>query len=281
MELGGTAAVTVGELAFAAAGMVMAAAVGLQVAAARSTAPAGAGGHGRTGRGRFAVLVLIAVALAACDRLWIVGADRDDGPTAGMTAAVLSPDRGDAYTVEDSEGTLRVTSPSTNVGANLRMVFWPAGAPAETDGRSCATWTAQSDDGRFSQQGAALRVRSDGTTVTRAITVSKNVMYGFVWILNVHGWDTGRASPRTGLGQVDLGPALKGRPFPWHICVRTRGTALVVKAWAGADPVPAWDDPGYTGAVTLPSEWVYPGTTGWYLGHLTPGGFAELADLTT
>jgi hypothetical protein len=269
---------SVGGLSAVAAAMVVAAAVGLNAVAARSSAEhAGTRGRGRTGS-RFVVLALVAVALVACDRLWIVGTDRDDEPVAGLTTAVLSPDRGDAYTLEDTGGTLRVASPSANDGANLRMVFWPAGAPDETDGRSCATWTAQSGDGRFSQQGAALRVRVDEGTVTKAVTVSKNVMYEFVWILNVHGWDAGR---RTGLGQVDLGPALKGRPYPWNICVRTTGTSLTVRAWAGEGPAPAWDDPAHTGSVTLPAEWVYPGTTGWYLGHLPPGGSAEFADLTT
>jgi hypothetical protein len=250
-------------------------------AAPSSSAPARAGRRGRRWRVRIVVLVLVAVALVACGRLWIIDADGDDEPVAGMAAAVLSPDKDDEYTFERSGGTLRVASPSTNAGANLRTVFWPAGAPEVTDGRSCATWTAQSRDGTYSQQGAALRVRAEDGTVTKAITVSKNVMYGFVWILNVHGWDTGRAAPRTGLGQVDLGPALKSRPFPWHICARTTGRSLVVKAWTGAGPEPAWDDPAHTGSITLPSEWVYPGTTGWYLGHLSPGGFAEFTDLTT
>jgi hypothetical protein len=39
-----------------------------------------------------------------------------------------------------------------------------------------------------------------------------------------------------------------------------------------------WEDPKFGTTVTLPSEWVYPGRPGFYLGHLEMGDDAAFAD---
>ncbi|MBK5288774.1 MAG: hypothetical protein JJE46_09930 [Acidimicrobiia bacterium] len=76
-----------------------------------------------------------------------------------------------------------------NVSGNTRVVFTHPADPATTDSQTCGTWS--SDAGSFDQEGAALRVHTvDGGV--KAITVTKNVVFGAKWIFNLHVWDTSR-----------------------------------------------------------------------------------------
>ncbi len=183
----------------------------------------------------------------------------------------------DTYDYERSGGTLTVSAPATNQGGNRREVYWPLDAPPKTNERSCQTWDDSTQS--LDQQGIALRIAptADGLG-TRAITVTKNVVYGFIWVLNVHVWDTtiSATSPEVELAHFDL-HALLGSPYanvtppPWHVCAQVDGAVLQLMAWTGSNPQPSWADATAVESVTLPDAWVYPGAAGWYLGHLHAG----------
>lgn len=226
-----------------------------------------------------ALLVLSAMLLAACARTWTATFDGNGrGANRSMVQTMLTPDGGDRYVIERRGAEVHAAAPNTR--GNYRTAFWPEGSPSVTDGQSCATWVAQSETGHV-QQGAALRISTDAAGVTRAITVTKNVMYGATWTFNVHVWDTSRERPGTQVGAVDMGAVVGGRPLPWHLCARTTGATLEMKVWTGTDPEPRWGDGSHGAVVTLPEGWVYPGRAGWYVGHLPPGGFADFSNLRT
>jgi hypothetical protein len=227
------------------------------------------------------VLVASAVLLvASCDPSWVVRSDVDPVTIEdnGIAHVVLTPDGDDSYLYARSGPDLRVSADPSNAAGNLRTVFWRASAPSVTDGQSCATWTAQTE-GRNVQQGAALRVSTDDAGVTRAVTVTKNIYMRFNAMFNFHVWDTGTFPQSTRVGRVDMAAAVANKPFPWHLCARTTGAVLTMKVWAGDGPEPEWGDASHSASVTLPPEWVYPGTTGWYIGHVPPDGFAAFTDL--
>ena len=149
-----------------------------------------------------------------------------------------------------------------------------------TDGQSCATWSAQPEKGN-TQQGAALRITTNSTGVSRAITVTKNIMFGATWMFNVHVWDTSKRPANTGIGSADMRSVVRGKPLPWHLCARTRNNLLEMKVWTGSEPEPPWEDGSHTRSFRLASDWVYPGRTGWYIGHVPPGGSAGFTNLKT
>jgi hypothetical protein len=116
----------------------------------------------------------------------------------------------------------------------------------------------------------------------RAITVTKNVVWGANWQFNVLTWDSREPSWRVH-GSVSLAPVFwpgqQLAALPWRVCARIEGDLVRVKGWRIGQPEPAWNDPTHTGAVRVPLAWVYPGKAGWYLGHLAPGHSATMVDL--
>jgi hypothetical protein len=54
-----------------------------------------------------------------------------------------------------------------------------------------------------------------------------------------------------------------------------------VKLWTGDELAPRWDDPANTRTMTLPTAWVYPGSSGWYIGHLHGGTTFSYTNLST
>jgi hypothetical protein len=178
-----------------------------------------------------------------------------------------------SYMVGQSGGVL--TAAAGGQWGNQREVFWPAGQSLMTDSRVCVTWTSEPDTS--AQEGVALRI-----TGTRAITVTKNVIWGIYWVFNIHVWD---GPAFTQIGQVDLssvviGPDGQRRPFPWRICAETIDQALLFKVWVpGVEAEPVWGDSTHGGIVAVPAAYTVPGKTGWYAGHLPAGTSVTYADL--
>ena len=202
----------------------------------------------------------------------------EDRPDRGVIASVATRDGPRTYEFATTSGGDRVTvhaPPGT--GRNLRMVWTTRDVPVSRDHEACDTWGIT--DGPITQQGVALRVVDERGSVARALCVMKNIWQGGTWIFNVIGFDHGSF---TLLGSVDLSgtfdrdglvPAL-----PWRMCARVRDRTLVWKVWPTARPEPAWGDAGYGTTITLPTEWVYAGRPGFYVGHLEAGDDALFTD---
>lgn len=223
------------------------------------------------------VVVLALVGLAACQprrALW--------SPTPGWTTgvAVVTRDGSDSYTLATSGTGLHTEALATNTGGNTRVMVWPKGVAAVTDGESCASWTGR--DGDVVQQGAVMRVLRQGSRV-RAVTVTQNVTF-VQWTFNVHTWDTSRGgSPYRMEGQVVMKDTFFADgipPFPWRLCARAVGDVVSFKLWAGDEAEPQWGDREHGGSVRLPTGWRFPGQTGWYIGHLHAGDHADFDDLS-
>lgn len=167
-----------------------------------------------------------------------------------------------------------------NVSGNTRVVFTHPADPATTDSQTCGTWS--SDAGSFDQEGAALRVHTvDGGV--KAITVTKNVVFGAKWIFNLHVWDTSRLPVAIQIGAFDLSPVFYPnqtlRPLPWSMCARTEGSTVSFVVWPSSQARPAWNDAASGGSVTLPSGYGDRGAFGWYVGHLRASDEASFRDL--
>ena len=228
---------------------------------------------------RVGAIGVAAIAVGACRQAIVTYPSTDPGPA---ETTLLTPDGADGYTYASSTGQMQVAALDTNTSTNLRSAFWPADSPLVADAQSCATWASQSS--ASAQQGAALRIAAVNGS-TRAITVTKNIVFGATWIFNVHTWDTAATPAFQPAGSIslksELWPNDVEAPLPWHVCVRTVGTTLDLKAWRADEPEPAWGETGHGGSVTLPETAVYPGATGWYIGHLSAGAQAEFSDLRT
>lgn len=227
---------------------------------------------------RVAVLASLVVA-AACEPGLVP--THDGAGTSPLVSAPLSPDGGDVVAMTRTGADLELAAPATNTGENLRVAFWPTDSPIVADSRACVTWTAQ--EGGYAQQGLAFRIRSANGRV-RAVTVTKNVVYGFVWVFNVHTWDSDRSPANRQVGQVTASGLVEGgelAPLPWRLCGRVVGDVVDLKVWAGATPEPEWGDQRWGGRVTLPGGWSAAGATGWYVGHLHPGDRTTYTDLRT
>lgn len=201
--------------------------------------------------------------------------------SAPLAVRVLTPDGADVFSIAKAGGTITMTAPVTNQGGNLREVFWPAGTPATATEQACATWAAQSDD--RVQEGLALRI-TDADGDVRAITVTKNVIFGVWWDFNVHTWDSQAAQPFTQIAQFDYSTititAGQETPFPWRACARVQGATLTFKLWVPAlGPEPAWGDPAFTRTATIPAGYLGAGQAGWYIGHIPAGGAAAYTRL--
>jgi hypothetical protein len=212
---------------------------------------------------------------AASATAWTQVWNGDTG-SAALTSRVLTPDGADTSVIAKAGGTVTMTAPVTNNAAsNLRKVFWPAGLAARAGEESCATWSAQSDDRE--QEGIALRITSANGDV-RALTVTKNVIYGVWWDANVHTWDSQAAQPFTQIAQFDtsaltISAGGTETPFPWDACARVQGATLTFKLWIPAQgPEPSWTDPSHTWSTTIPAGYLNAGQAGWYVGHIPAGG---------
>lgn len=206
-----------------------------------------------------------------------------DTSRAPLISAVLTPDGSATSVITKAGGTVTMAAPATSTPlSNLRKVFWPAGLTARTDEQTCATWAAQSDDRE--QEGLALRI-TDISGDVRAITVTKNVIYGVWWDANVHVWDSQAAQPFTGIAQFDTSAiTITGgtteTPFPWRACARVQGSVLTFKLWMPAQgPEPSWTDPSHTWTATIPAGYLGAGQAGWYAGHIPAGGVLEYTRL--
>lgn len=219
-------------------------------------------------------------------------AAREDTYTSSSPADVgrwtMTPEGSDAYSLALGTRTVRATAPATNVGGDLRMAWWPSQAPPSVDSEACVTMTRWGGPrgGPVVQPGVALRVRQDGGR-KRAVSVTNNVYYGARWAWNVHLWDavgSARSAIRQ-VGSVHLTQVFgnhprKLPPLPWRLCARVVGTTVQLKAWPtsrGAEP--AWGDPSYGGTAKVPADWVFPGRSGWYIGHLLPRDWSESDEL--
>lgn len=214
-----------------------------------------------------------------------------DYNTGTLASRVLTPDGTDSYSfskaTQNNVSTLSMSANPGNTGGNLRQLIWPQNTPDSLDSQSCATWVNASADSV--QEGLAMRI-VDTPTTTRAVTVTKNVIYNVHWVFNVHTWDTAAnpAKPFTQVAQFDMVNAVtqngKLRPLPWRVCSRIVGNTLDFKIWFPFQnqTEPAWGDPVYSRSATIPelSTWNQPGKTGWYIGHMQPGQSARYNGLT-
>lgn len=236
-------------------------------------------------RVRFGI-VLSAVALlaTACQRTEVVLYDASKTPN--LAFHYITRDGSDRYDLKVGTGALRVSAPRTNQatpeGSATRIVIWPPATKLVTDQQSCATW--KDDQGKWAQEGIALRVRIDGSRF-RAIVVAKNIVYGANWQMNVYTWDSGRSPYFSTHGAVSLRtPFASGstpRSLPWKVCARVVGRTVTVKGWRPDESEPGWSNPQHTGSVTLPQQWVFAGKAGWYAGHIEPGGTMGMGGLRT
>lgn len=233
-------------------------------------------GRGSARRSALGAAVVVALLAAGCQRL----VPTYDGSTGGpLGSAVLTPDGYDTYTFTGGRGTMAVYAARRNRGENLRALFWPQSAPAVADGQTCGTWRSQ--QGGLVQQGAALRVRRSSDGRLRALTVTKNIVWGAGWNLNFHTWDTARDGlPAQRFAYVSL-PRLRDLPLPWDVCARVIGRTIEVKVWGSGRREPAWGDRDWSGRAEVPRGWSPAGAFGWYVGHLPPGGAAHFDRLRT
>lgn len=204
-----------------------------------------------------------------------------------FTTQVLTPDHADSYSLNYStdslgNGTESMAANPGNVSGNLREAFWPSNEQPMTNSEVCATWSSASTNAL--QEGLALHIVNNNG-VTTAITVTKNVIYGIYWVFNVHTWNTSQTPyPFTQIAQFSfpkvvtyLGVVLK---LPWRACAQIQNGILDFKIWRpNVMSEPAWGDPNYTASVAVPAAYTGAGLTGWYIGHIPPGGNATYTQL--
>jgi hypothetical protein len=195
-----------------------------------------------------------------------------------VVASVATGDGPQTYDFEPmaDSNTVTVHSPP-GTGRNLRMVWTSSDTPVSRDHQACDTWGIT--DGPITQQGVALRIVEEAESVSRAICVMKNIWMGGNWIFNAIGFDHGSFVV---LGSVDLSETFDPHglvpQLPWRMCARVQGRTLVWKVWPTTRSEPAWGDAMFGTTITLPTEWVYPGRPGFYVGHLEMGDDAEFTD---
>lgn len=148
--------------------------------------------------------------------------------------------------------------------------------PSRRNQTVCATWARQTT--WRAQPGLAVRVVDNGRRV-RAVTLTKNIVFGLQSVLNVVTWDTGRrGDPWRGVAQFDMAEVLldadhRLRPLPWRVCLRVHERRAQLKVWLPRrGPEPSWQDPEATRSTRLPRAFVRSGHTGWYVGHLPARG---------
>jgi hypothetical protein len=212
----------------------------------------------------------------------LVSAGPPPVPDVPFRTGVLTPDGGDTYDVGSGEGVAVIEAPGSNTGTNLRTVLWRDTDTVSADQQSCATFDSADPD---QQPGIALRIRSAGGR-TQAITVTKNVWFGYYARFNVHVMDSAATEPYRQIGSVDLSstfllPDGGVRPYPWRMCALVVGDTVRFVAWPASETPPAWDDPAYGGSARLPAGWQAPGRPGLYAGHLQAGHSLEYRSVST
>jgi hypothetical protein len=201
-----------------------------------------------------------------------------------LVDATLYLSGSDTYVYQRSGGDLAISAAATNTSEETRQAYFPENGPLVAAEQSCETWTSATSGGN--QQGIALRVAPtvDGLG-TRAITVTKNVIYGVWWTFNVHVWDSTSSHPFTLIGQFNESSILRSNIIqnsdPWHVCARVDGSLFQFIVWSGTNQQPSWDDASAVQQVTLPAGWDYPGRAGWYIGHLNAGDVDTFTDMQT
>ena len=231
---------------------------------------------------RLIVLALVMLAIVSVLSFPSVGAAQP-APPAGLRAAVLTPDGTDGYQLTDGPDRVIAAAQPANVGANLRLLFWPSDA-APRDRRHLVRHVERGHERRRpAGRGAADRHRAGGAV--RAITVTKNVYVHSYWIFNVHVWGPDDAFGRE-IASFDLGSVFRfsddlyvARPLPWRLCARTRAGSLEFKVWRIGEIEPEWGDPTHGGSVVLPPDAPTRGAAGWFIGHVRPGMSATFTDL--
>ena len=227
---------------------------------------------------RFAGVAAAALAVVACGPVIPLDPELD--------ARVITRDSDDRYGIRTVAGVTTATAAQANAGGNGRYLFWRKADPETADQETCATWVDNTT--HTQQQGAALRIQAPGDDDVRAITVTKNVAFGYFWVFYVHVMDSSLEQPYTLIGQFSLddvflrmGEPFNVPPYPWRMCARVTGDVVSFKVWPLTDPEPAWGDPAYGGSATLPAGWEGAGRPGWYIGHLLPGEAVGFTDMTT
>lgn len=229
---------------------------------------------------RLVLVTGLALLMAACE--WVPVPTFDQTTPPALSFHHLTRDGVDTFASAARPGRLDLWAPPDNQGTNTRMLVYPGSQPVTDNHQACATWESQ--DGYNAQQGLALRIRHDLPEGRwRALTVTKNVMWGANWQFNVLSWDSRQPGSWQMWGSVNLAgvfwPGQQLTPLPWRVCARVEGDLVKVKGWPAGAAEPGWDDAVHTGAVRVPAEWVYPGKAGWYVGHLGPGQRTTMTDL--
>ena len=201
-------------------------------------------------------------------------------------AATLTPYHSDTIKMTAAAGNVYLAAPSTSsTSSYFREVLWSGGSAMSLNQQSCATWVGESDPNL--QEGVALRIVQTPAGI-RAITVTKNVIYGVRWIFNVHTWDTTNAAqPYTQVAQFDMSKIIlndvsRMRFLPWTVCLRAVGATVTFKIWFPlVMSEPTWTDPNYTRVTTVPAPYGVPGLAGWYVGHVPANAYTQYTNLTT
>jgi hypothetical protein len=226
-------------------------------------------------------LSLGSVALAALP-VGATPAPRDPVPGPALHRSVLTTD-GAAYRYRHPGRRLVVTAARHVIGQPNRREIVAAG-PRQRDQTVCATWVRQPT--WRGQPGLAVRVVDRGGRV-RAVTLTKNIVFGVQSVLNVVTWDTARdGDPWRGVAQFDLADELldqgRLRPLPWRACLRVHGRTVRFKVWLPRErSEPSWSDPTAARSAVLPKAFVLRGRAGWYVGHLPSGGRMVYRGLTS
>lgn len=202
-----------------------------------------------------------------------------------MSNAILTQDGTDTLTVNSYQNDLYMSAPAANTGGNNRNVIWPTSSKKVADSITCATWLGGSD-GQV-QQGLAARIIPTENGRAKAITVTKNVIYGVHWVFNMHVWDgTMNDPPFHAFAQYDMSDIITNKIgaveyMPWNTCMVVRGNTIRFKIWFPEKMAePSWSDAKYVKTTTIPDGYDQPGYSGWYVGHIPPGGNTEYLNLS-
>jgi len=227
-------------------------------------------------------LVMLLIAGACSGNASAVG-------TGKLVTRPLTSDGTDAYVLSRQHDTLTVRAPATNQGIGTREVFWPDGQQARRDAESCVTIASQDgarDASGVTQEGVVLRLRADTTGRTRAVTVTKNVYGGWVWVFNATVWDSAATpTPFHEIGNRTMHVLYpRGAPLaalPWNLCARVAGNTLEFVVWAGSGRRPDYDDADHAASFQLPPGFDRAGNYGGYIGHLPPGHWMTFTGVST
>lgn len=200
--------------------------------------------------------------------------------TIPLTVSTLTADGTATATATDVDGLITASAPTTNAPtSNLRQQIFLPNTPDVANPGMCTTFASQSSGA--AQEGIVLR-----STGNHLITVTKNVIYGLQWVVNVHVWDlTVPVFPFKQIGGFDMGAVLLASshtaPFPWRMCARAIDGTVTFKVWVLAtQSEPSWTDAAHSRTVLLPAGYLAPGKSGWFAGHLPAGGSIQYRDTT-